>query len=60
MGLISPPVGVCLFVACRIGEMSLKTLWSELRWFFYAEIGVILLLVQFPALSTALPNWIRP
>jgi tripartite ATP-independent transporter DctM subunit len=60
MGLISPPVGICLFVACKIGNMSLRTLWTELRWFFYAEVGAVLLLVFFPALSTALPNWLRP
>jgi TRAP-type transport system large permease protein len=60
MGLISPPVGVCLFVACRIGDISLRELWMELRWFFYAELGVILLLVFFPVLSTGLPNWLRP
>ena len=60
LGLISPPVGICLFVACRIGNMTLGTLWSELRWFFYAEIGVILLLCFFPVLSTGLPNLLRP
>jgi tripartite ATP-independent transporter DctM subunit len=60
LGLISPPVGVCLFVACRIGNMKLGTLWSELKYFFYAEIGVILLLCFFPVLSTGLPNLIRP
>ena len=60
MGLISPPVGVCLFVACRIGNMTLRELWTELRWFFYAELGVIVLMVFFPVLSTGLGNWLRP
>ena len=60
MGLISPPVGICLFVACKIGELTMTELWKELRWFFYAQIGVVMLLVLFPALSTALPNWLRP
>jgi tripartite ATP-independent transporter DctM subunit len=60
MGLISPPVGICLFVACRIGNMTLGELWRELRWFFYAELGVIVLLVLFPVLSNGLPNWLRP
>jgi TRAP-type transport system large permease protein len=60
MGLISPPVGICLFVACRIGEMSMRELWHELRWFFYAQLGVVGLLVFFPILSTGLPNWLRP
>ncbi|MCM0021112.1 MAG: TRAP transporter large permease, partial [Tagaea sp.] len=48
LGLISPPVGICLFVACRIGNLTLRELWKELRWFFYAHIGVIMLLVFFP------------
>lgn len=60
LGLISPPVGVCLFVACKIGDMTLSTLWGQLKYFFYAEVGVILLLVFFPVLSTGLPNLVRP
>ncbi|MCM0020660.1 MAG: TRAP transporter large permease subunit, partial [Tagaea sp.] len=59
LGLISPPVGICLFVACRIGNLTLRELWKELRWFFYAHIGVIMLLVFFPVLSTGLPRWLR-
>jgi tripartite ATP-independent transporter DctM subunit len=59
LGLISPPVGICLFVACKIGNITLRQLWSELALFFYAEIAVILLLVFFPILSTGLPKLLR-
>jgi tripartite ATP-independent transporter DctM subunit len=59
LGLISPPVGICLFVACKIGNITLRQLWSELQWFFYAQIGVIMILVFFPVLSTGLPKLIR-
>jgi tripartite ATP-independent transporter DctM subunit len=59
LGLISPPVGICLFVACKIGKITMRQLWSELALFFYAEIGVIILLVFFPILSTGLPKLIR-
>jgi len=59
LGLISPPVGICLFVACKIGNITMRQLWSELALFFYAEIGVILLLVFFPILSTGLPRLLR-
>jgi TRAP-type transport system large permease protein len=59
LGLISPPVGICLFVACKIGNITLRQLWSELALFFYAEIGVIMLLVFFPVLSTGLPKLLR-
>jgi len=59
LGLISPPVGIVLFVACKIGNISMRALWSDLALFFYAEIAVIVLLVYFPILSTGLPNLMR-
>ena len=58
MGLITPPVGVCLFVTCRIGNITIGEMWKELRWFFLAELGVLLLLCYFPALSTTIPTLI--
>ena len=59
LGLISPPVGICLFVACKIGNITMRVLWSELALFFYAEIAVIVLLVYFPVLSNGIPHLIR-
>jgi TRAP-type C4-dicarboxylate transport system permease large subunit len=59
LGLISPPVGICLFVACKIGNITMRALWSELALFFYAEIALIVVLVYFPVLSTGLPNLFR-
>lgn len=58
MGLITPPVGVCLFVTCRIGEISMGALWKDLRWFLLAEVAVLVLLCLFPVLSTGLPSLI--
>lgn len=55
MGLITPPVGVCLFVACRIGEIPIANLIKELWPFFLAELAVLLLIVFFPSLSSWLP-----
>jgi len=54
LGLISPPVGVCLFVACKIGNITQRQLWKELWPFFTAECVVVLLMVFFPVLSTGL------
>ena len=59
LGLISPPVGICLFVACKIGNITMRVLWSELALFFYAEIAVIVVLVYFPVLSNGLPHLLR-
>lgn len=59
LGLISPPVGICLFVACKIGNITMRMLWSELALFFYAQIAVIVIMVYFPVLSTGLPYLLR-
>jgi len=56
MGLITPPVGVCLFVACRIGDISISALVKSLLPFFVAELCVVLLIILVPGLSSWLPG----
>jgi len=56
MGLMTPPVGVCLFVACKIGNLSMAALVKALAPFFLAELAVIVLIVLFPGLSSWLPG----
>jgi tripartite ATP-independent transporter DctM subunit len=56
LGLITPPVGVCLYVACRIGDIKVGTLVRAVVPFLLAEIAVILLIILVPGLSTFLPG----
>jgi tripartite ATP-independent transporter DctM subunit len=56
LGLITPPVGVCLFVACRIGDMPVWLLVRAVAPFLLAEVAVVILLVFFPVLSSGLPG----
>lgn len=56
MGLITPPVGVCLFVACKIGDLPISRLVRALIPFFVAEVGVIVLIILIPGLSSWLPG----
>jgi TRAP-type C4-dicarboxylate transport system permease large subunit len=56
MGLITPPVGVCLFVACRIGNIRISALVRALAPFFAAQLCVIGLIIFFPGLSSWLPG----
>jgi TRAP-type C4-dicarboxylate transport system permease large subunit len=58
MGLITPPVGVCPFLTCWIGKITIGETWKELRWFFLAELGVLLFLCYFLVLSTGIPSLI--
>ncbi|CAH0342485.1 Sialic acid TRAP transporter permease protein SiaT [Rhizobium sp. CECT 9324] len=59
MGLITPPVGVVLFILMKIGNIRLTPLMRELFPFIIAEICIILLLIFFPSLSTWLPDLLR-
>ncbi len=59
MGLVSPPVGICLFVACKIGNITMKQLNRELWPFLAAETALIILMVFVPAISNGLPRLIR-
>jgi len=59
LGLITPPVGVCLFVACRIAESPVFSIIKAVLPFFILEIGVVILLVFVPGFSSFLPGLFR-
>lgn len=54
LSLITPPVGVVLFVACRIGNIKVGTLFREVLPFFLAELAIVFLIALFPELSLGL------
>ncbi|TVQ41564.1 MAG: TRAP transporter large permease, partial [Wenzhouxiangella sp.] len=51
LSLITPPVGIVLFVACRIGNIKVGTLFREVLPFFLAELAVVFLIAYFPGIS---------
>jgi len=56
LGLVTPPVGIVLFVTCRIGNIDQWTLFKAVIPFIAAETGVVVLLILFPELSNWLPS----
>lgn len=56
IGLATPPVGMCLFVAATIGKLSIEEVAMALRPFLVAVIAVLLLLTYCPALVMWVPN----
>ena len=56
IGLLTPPVGVCLFVCCGIANISLERLvravWPHLVW----QIIVLALVTYFPELALWIPR----
>jgi len=57
VGLISPPVGLTVFVVqSQNPEVSLQTIFKGVMPFLYADILLLLALVMFPPLATWLPS----
>lgn len=56
IGQVTPPVGLCLFVACDIGKVKIEEISKEVIPYIIGLIGVALLLVFFEPLVLFLPN----
>ncbi|MCB8839965.1 TRAP transporter large permease [Aurantimonas sp. VKM B-3413] len=56
LGLTTPPVGICLFVAGNIGKVSLSQVSREILPFLLCNILVLMLVSFIPALSLWLPS----
>ncbi|WP_286885781.1 TRAP transporter large permease [Aneurinibacillus sp. UBA3580] len=59
MGMVTPPVGVNLFVACQIANIKLERLTKALLPFFFVLILDILIVTYVPAISTWLPSLLK-
>lgn len=56
IGLATPPVGLCLFVACGISRISLEDITREIWPFVAVEILVLSIITYFPAVPMFLPK----
>lgn len=56
IGLVSPPVGSVLFVACAVAKTKLESLIKPLLPMYLAMVAVLLLVTYVPAISEFLPN----
>ena len=58
IGLTTPPVGVCLFVASSVGKISVAEV-SKSTWpFLFVSLLILALVVLFPSISLWLPDLI--
>ena len=56
LSLITPPVGIVLFVACRIGDIRVGRMFRAVLPFFVAEAAIILLIILVPEIATLVPD----
>lgn len=57
IGLTTPPVGVCLFIACSIGQTSLEKLSRAILPFLLASIAVLIICTYWEGLIMAIPKY---
>jgi tripartite ATP-independent transporter DctM subunit len=57
VGLITPPVGLCLLMACTISKIPLERIVKQIWPFVLIEIGVLLLITYVPNLTLFLPRY---
>ena len=56
IGVVTPPVGVCLFVASQIGNVSMGTATRELLPFLAVSLIVLLIVAFVPQVTLFLPG----
>ncbi|MCY7319583.1 MAG: TRAP transporter large permease [Ramlibacter sp.] len=57
IGLVTPPVGLCLYVVSGIAKVPIADVVRELAPYLMALLGVLLIVTYVPAVSTWLPNF---
>ena len=58
IGLITPPMGLCLFVADSVANVGLGRLTRQIIPLFLVELLVLIIIATFPATVTSLPRWL--
>lgn len=59
IGHNTPPVGLCLFIACDIGNIKLESLVKQVIPLVLTMVGVLVVLSFLPGLVTYLPELMR-
>ena len=58
-GLVTPPYGLCLMIACALGSITIEDAVKYVI-LLVPMLGVLVFVILFPDLILALPRWIMP
>lgn len=58
IGNVTPPVGLNLFVACSVADISIKEICTKVLPYILCSIIILLLITYIPTISTFLPKLI--
>ena len=56
IGMLTPPLGICLFISCNIANIQLSEIIRYILPFLLVMIGVLLLMTYIPEIVMFIPN----
>lgn len=59
IGIILPPIGIALYVACAISGARIERASKPLLWYLPVLMAGLLLVTFVPAITTVLPNFLK-
>ena len=59
-GLVTPPYGLCLMIACSLGKVSIRETLKDVLVLLVPMLGVLTFVILFPEAILALPRWLMP
>lgn len=60
IGLVTPPYGLCLLIAARIGDMSIERSFGAVLMFIAVVLGVLIFMAFFPDIAFYIPKLFVP
>jgi tripartite ATP-independent transporter DctM subunit len=59
-GLVTPPYGLCLMIACAISKVTIRETLKDVLALLVPMLGVLAFVILFPDVILALPRWLMP
>jgi TRAP-type C4-dicarboxylate transport system permease large subunit len=56
IGLVTPPMGLALYLVSDIAKVSMKSVLREMLPFYVPLVGTLLAITYWPALTTWIPR----
>jgi tripartite ATP-independent transporter DctM subunit len=60
LGLVTPPYGLCLLLACVIGKIRVSDVMGQMLVFYALFMAVVLPIIFFPEIALFLPRLVMP
>jgi tripartite ATP-independent transporter DctM subunit len=59
-GLVTPPYGLCLLIACALGKVTIRESLKDVLVLLMPMLAILTFVILFPEAILALPRWLMP